>query len=78
MFSAPDSLADLLPGGKLLRLGPLAAPLLAGGRLCRDLGRLVNARKDLGIGLSLPFYAAALVALRALDAAFFAREWLRR
>jgi hypothetical protein len=62
----------------LLRLGPFAAPLLAAGRLWRDLGRLLRTRRAIGIGLCLPLYAAALAAFRALDALVFAREVFRR
>jgi len=76
-FIAVRRVDPTLPGGRLLRLGPFAAPLLAGGRLWRDLGRLVHARRALGIGLSLPFYALALAACRATDTFVFARESLR-
>lgn len=76
-FIAIRRLDPTLPGGRLLRLGPFAAPLLAGGRLSRDLLRLVRARRPLGIGLALPVYAAALAAFRALDALFFALESVR-
>ncbi len=77
-FIAARRADPTLPGGRLLRLGPFAAPLLAGGRLWRDVGRLLHARRALGIGLSLPVYAAALALSRALDALVFAREALRR
>jgi hypothetical protein len=76
-FVAIRRIDPTLPGARLLRLGPFGAPLLAAGRLWRDLGRLVRVREELGIGLSLPVYAAALAACRLLDALAFARESLR-
>jgi glycosyltransferase involved in cell wall biosynthesis len=77
-FVAVRRIDPTLPGGRLLRLGALAAPFFAAGRLCRDLQRLARARRALGIGLSLPVYAAALAAFRALDLFVFARESFRR
>jgi glycosyltransferase involved in cell wall biosynthesis len=77
-FVAARRLDPSLPGGRLLRLGPVAAPLLAAGRLWRDLGRLVRARRGLGIGLALPLYALALAGCRAVDTLSFARASLRR
>lgn len=77
-FVAVRRIDPAFPGGRLLRLGPFAAPLLAAGRLWRDLQRLLRARRALGIGLSLPAYAAALAAFRALDVFVFARETVRR
>jgi len=77
-FIAARRADPALPGGRLLRLGPLAAPLLAGGRLWRDLGRLVRSRRALGIGPGLPVYAAALAGCRAVDMAVFARAALGR
>lgn len=77
-FVAARRLDPALPGGRLLRLGPLAAPLLAAGRLVRDIGRLVHARRALGIGLDLPLYAVALAGCRAADTFVFAHESLRR
>ncbi len=77
-FIAARRADPTLPGGSLLRLGPLAAPLLAGGRLWRDLGRLLRAGPAMGIGLSLPLYAVAMAVARALDALVFAREAFRR
>jgi glycosyltransferase involved in cell wall biosynthesis len=71
-FIAARRLDPSLPGGRLLRLGPFAAPLLAGGRLWRDLGRLVRVRRALGIGSGLPCYAAALAGLRTVDMFLFA------
>jgi glycosyltransferase involved in cell wall biosynthesis len=77
-FVAARRLDPLLPGARLLALGPVGAPLVAAGRLWRDLGRLVRARRALGIGRSLPLYAAALAACRLIDAFAIARECLRR
>lgn len=76
-FVAVRRIDPTILGGHLLRLGPLAAPLLATGRLWRDLQRLVCARRALGIGLLLPVYAAALAAFRAMDLFLFARELFR-
>jgi glycosyltransferase involved in cell wall biosynthesis len=76
-FIAARRVDPTLPGGRLLRFGPLAAPLLAGGRLWRDLGRLVRVRGAMGIGISMPLYAAALAAVRTLDAFVFTWESLR-
>ncbi|HEX5136157.1 MAG TPA: glycosyltransferase [Planctomycetota bacterium] len=73
-FLAVRRLDPSLPGGALLRLGPLAAPLLAGGRLWRDLGRLWRARRALGIGIGLPAYATALALSRTADMFVFARD----
>ena len=77
-FVAVRRIDPTIPGGRLLRLGPFAAPLLAAGRLWRDLPRLLRARRSLGIGHSLPVYALALAAFRALDVFVFARETVRR
>jgi glycosyltransferase involved in cell wall biosynthesis len=77
-FMAARRMDPALPGGRLLRLGPLSAPLLAGGRLWRDAGRLLRDRRALGIGASLPAYAAALVLARSADALLFVRESLCR
>jgi glycosyltransferase involved in cell wall biosynthesis len=77
-FVAVRRIDPTLPGARFLRLGPLGAPFLAAGRLWRDIGRLVRSRRELGIGLSLPIYAAALAACRLLDAFVFARDCLRR
>ncbi len=76
-FVTVRRLDPTFPGGRLLRYGPFAAPLLAGGRLWRDLGRLVRARRALGIGISMPLYALGLAAFRTLDVLVFARESLR-
>jgi O-antigen/teichoic acid export membrane protein len=76
-FAAIRRVEPTLPGARLLRLGPLGAPVVALGRLWRDLGRLVSARRALGIGLALPLYAIALAGSRALDALVLARETLR-
>lgn len=77
-FVAARRVDPTLPGGRLLGLGPFAAPLLAAGRLWRDLGRLFRARRALGIGFSVPVYATALAGFRALDALVFALESFRR
>jgi glycosyltransferase involved in cell wall biosynthesis len=77
-FVAARRIDPTLPGGGLLRLGPFAAPLFAGGRLWRDLQRLVRSRRALGIGPGLPVYAAALAGCRAVDMAVFARAASRR
>lgn len=76
-FIAARRVDPTLPGGRLLRIGPFAAPLLAAGRLWRDLGRLVRVRRALEIGISMPLYAVALAAVRTLDMFVFARECLR-
>jgi len=76
-FLAVRRLDPTLPGGRLLKLGLFGAPLLAGGRLWRDLGRLVRARRALGVRLSLPLYAVSLAGARALDTFLFARESFR-
>jgi glycosyltransferase involved in cell wall biosynthesis len=69
-----------LPGGALLRrLGPCAAPLLAGGRLAKDLARLVRGREALGVSrVALPLYALALAALRLIDVPCMAAAAVRR
>jgi glycosyltransferase involved in cell wall biosynthesis len=77
-FIAIRRVEPSLPGGRLLRLGPLAAPLLAGGRLWRDVGRLVRARSAIGVGWSLPLYALSLALFRAIDALAYAGASLRR
>jgi glycosyltransferase involved in cell wall biosynthesis len=63
-----------LPGGRLVRFGPVAAPIFAVGRLLRDVPRLFRARRAIGIGMSLPAYVAGAAVLRTLDAFVFARE----
>jgi glycosyltransferase involved in cell wall biosynthesis len=68
-----------LPGGRLARLGPPAAGLVAAGRLARDLERLLRSRAPLGIGAAAaPAYLAALALARLLDAAVMAADGLER
>jgi glycosyltransferase involved in cell wall biosynthesis len=67
-----------LPGGRLMRFGPVTAPILAAGRLVRDVPRFFRARRAMGIGASLPAYIVGAVMLRTVDALVFARELAAR